>query len=659
MIKANFNAYSSYVTDSLYQWDINQRLAVYGLNLSVAPEVHFSNNRMDRAIVRQSELTDYIVYVDIPNSLLQEPATIKAHIGIYEDDTFKVIELVEIPIIARTRPADYQITDTDEEIYSFKALENAIVNMVTLKEFNSDNANIKASINTLDTTLNARIDNIIANNNDTDGNSELVDIRVGSDGKTYSSAGDAIRSLYMASNPVTIDVGNYLSLLPSANINTPSVLKLLFETNSTDIPTDLPFTEWEGGIATLITTNTESPGYNHYVTQILVTMENIYYRYSGSDFSDTMPWRTLGDRREYVKSESFTIMEHNYTTYLPTVNITEASIYKLLFAIGSTEIPTDLPFTEWPGGIATLITVNSVEENNERYGVQILFTVENIYYRYAGNTYNAWSNFSDLIITKINDNIYHVGEDGSILEALKYCYDNGYTKLVVETGTYDVIAEYENYYGSDYFTNYEGYSGQTDKFTRGLWLENIEVIFSPGAKVICKYTGDNENVSLYFSAFATGNNVIIDGLVLDSENLRYGIHADYNSGNNVTDFIIRNGDLRHYKSDSNAQAIGAGFGIHVNWLIENTIFRSQSKTHVFRVHNNESVLAQSKLTIRDCYIEGEGFFKFNYYSTSPYVTPVMVMGCSYVTEPVVSAETTDSTVENIKLIAFNNEIRTA
>jgi len=126
-------------------------------------------------------MTNHVVSVKIPNSVLQEPLRIYAHIGVYEGDTFKVVEQVEIPVIPRKRPLDYQIEDSDEEIYSFKKLENELANMATKAEAGA---------------ISARVDAIVANANKTDGNSELVDIRVGADGKTYTSAGQAVREQF-------------------------------------------------------------------------------------------------------------------------------------------------------------------------------------------------------------------------------------------------------------------------------------------------------------------------------------------------------------------------------------------------------------------------------------------------------------------------------
>lgn len=52
---------------------------------------------------------------------------------------------------------------------------------------------IDLKIDSVDTRLGNRINNIVANNNPTEGNTELIDIRSGYDGTTYPSAGEAIR----------------------------------------------------------------------------------------------------------------------------------------------------------------------------------------------------------------------------------------------------------------------------------------------------------------------------------------------------------------------------------------------------------------------------------------------------------------------------------
>jgi hypothetical protein len=86
---------------------------------------------MDRAIVRQAtKSSSGVITVDVPNSLLQKPYTIRAFICIYEGETFKTLYKIEIPIKARKEPNDYTFEDDNNEIYSFNALENLVNNTI-------------------------------------------------------------------------------------------------------------------------------------------------------------------------------------------------------------------------------------------------------------------------------------------------------------------------------------------------------------------------------------------------------------------------------------------------------------------------------------------------------------------------------------------------
>lgn len=118
-----------YTVDSLYQWDLNQDLVIHGLSLPDFPEIHFTNDAMDRAIVRQATMDEAgVITVKIPNSLLQKPYLIKAYVCRYVGETFQSLYCIEIPVKKRSIPKDYTITVSDEEVYSFNRLENMLEN---------------------------------------------------------------------------------------------------------------------------------------------------------------------------------------------------------------------------------------------------------------------------------------------------------------------------------------------------------------------------------------------------------------------------------------------------------------------------------------------------------------------------------------------------
>lgn len=113
-----------YTVDQLYQWDLNQVLEIRGLSLPSIPEIHFTNDAMDRAIVRQATMDAAgVITADVPNSLLQKPYKITAYVCIYEGETFQSLYSVVIPVKARNKPNDYTL-ENDPEVYSFNALEN-------------------------------------------------------------------------------------------------------------------------------------------------------------------------------------------------------------------------------------------------------------------------------------------------------------------------------------------------------------------------------------------------------------------------------------------------------------------------------------------------------------------------------------------------------
>ncbi|MCQ2053445.1 MAG: hypothetical protein MJZ03_05905, partial [archaeon] len=254
--------------------------------------------------------------------------------------------------------------------------------------------------------------------------------------------------------------------------------------------------------------------------------------------------------------------------------------------------------------------------------------------------------------------VIEVKNGESILAGIQKAYAVGAKKVIVHHGAYDIIEEYKDLYGDDYFESYTSRYNDLKhgNYDYGTWIDNITVIFEAGSIVTAHYTGDNANVKKYFSAFAVGSNAVIDGLFLDASELRYGIHPDFHPNTNEENIVFKNCDLHHYKAGVSNQAIGCGLGVHTTMILENCVFRSDTRDVVWRFHNNESSESSSKVIMKDCYFVGEGYARFNSYGPSDKMTNVLVSNCSWINPPVVAKETSDSNI-NVSMTAWNNETR--
>lgn len=176
MLEVHFSNYNTYSTDCLTQWDLNQVLNISGLTLSSAPTILFTNSVKTSAEPVSANISGGVITCEIPNGLLTDHYPITAYIRVNSGSSYTTVAKVKIPVEKATKPEDY--------IY----LEN--IQVLTYED-------IISIVNTKHKNLEERVDAIIANSQDTDGNLELLDIRLGADGHNYTTAGEAVREQFL------------------------------------------------------------------------------------------------------------------------------------------------------------------------------------------------------------------------------------------------------------------------------------------------------------------------------------------------------------------------------------------------------------------------------------------------------------------------------
>ena len=270
---------------------------------------------------------------------------------------------------------------------------------------------------------------------------------------------------------------------------------------------------------------------------------------------------------------------------------------------------------------------------------------------------NITQSFIDFAkVTKEQIETVTVGINGdypSIIKALKSTNDR--VKVRVLAGTYDLVHEFREYYGDDFFINYNGYDAhQNDHFYKGMWINNGRVIeFDSKAKVIFNYNGENDSVKSQFSVFSMGYNATIRGLNLVYSGCRYAIHDDfarlngeYHSGTNVIENCTFDGNPYF------PAVIGGGFGNDNEYIIRNCLFLNNSQNNDVTYHNTYYGNAKSKLIIENCY--GNKDCKMFWYGSSELISDCIVTNSKFNSISCVAHSYEPNTNENIRLFAWNN-----
>ena len=213
----------------------------------------------------------------------------------------------------------------------------------------------------------------------------------------------------------------------------------------------------------LITVSLSTPTY--YVFTNSEKVNNYYYKFQENIYEPE------GLRSLFI--EPVLIQKSNYRDILPDCDTAKSgSVYRLVFSKNETEIPLNTPFGN-SYDVTCVCLLICFGDSNKGVSIgdyQLFFSDGTIYSRqYSarlssdGITYeHYWGDW--FIVAQRNekaDNVPRVivvdkngnGDYTSLLEGILYATESMYSTVYVRAGVYDLVSEFEDYYGSDFFAN--------------------------------------------------------------------------------------------------------------------------------------------------------------------------------------------------------------
>lgn len=254
--------------------------------------------------------------------------------------------------------------------------------------------------------------------------------------------------------------------------------------------------------------------------------------------------------------------------------------------------------------------------------------------------------------------IYTIGQNDNVAQVLTDAMKNRGSIVYIEPYEHDCIAEWQSFYGNNYFSSMS--SGE------GLGLYNdIHIIGRSGHKLKCWYTGSNSYVMEHFSLFNNphgGSGYTLENVCIDTKKVRYCVHDE--RGSDAVPYKVHfkhcfmSQDQTGSTWDRSRACIGGGVGKSADVVIEDCIFNTvTSAVHLdsLAYHNSDVSGAQSNIVIKNCYCAGNSTIQLMHNGASAKKTPVLVANCSMGSAMEIITNTGSS--ENFEIYQVNNVVR--
>ena len=466
---------------------------------------------------------------------------------------------------------------------------------------------------------------------------------------------------------------NYSSILSDAN-NAPanSTYRIYFTTGTTSYPANLPNITKEiaeGDMFGVLDTISQKAS-TSFTFQIFRTKYSTFTRYKTT--TSWTAWIPYNSRLLSIRTSYFTASTAQ--TILPDLDSAEDNTVYIGYLTANPTYPAHLPTAISSTSIVYVLTFGDgtykVQQFENRGRIWFRnkvsstwtpwFTLED----YLPSTYEVDSSYTDGAIKTVgNKNIICYS---SLAKAIEQAVVNPDSVVYVNAGEYDILSEYQALHPSDWASRNDG---------RGINLNNwIHLIFDSKSKVVCHYEGSTESVMTNFSAFNVRyGSATIENATIEASNVRYCVHDDmWTSGTPYhvlyKDCVMKIDNSGNPYRSKYPHCIGGGFGQDGHIVVQNCVFTgvggdgttnpAPDDDSIVSWHNGPNEHQLSHLTITGCYFNGTGSFRAMSNGTATEESIIMVCNNSLGSE-ITEGFVDGASVDNMKVIAFNNEIRNA